>query len=253
MTRILLLLSPLISFLISCTSTSSPYPVFDSSTVIKNHPFLKNALIVASDYAETKSEKWSSDGAIQLTPGASLKITVQNEFETTETILPDGSIYLRHIKRISAGSKTLSQLKDEISEKLREFLKDPQVSISVLESTLEIEESINVSVYGLVGKPGPHVLRKIFTLESARWAAEGFKQGACMTQILVLRGKKVIVCDFYKLFYQGEIRENLRLQQDDVIIVPKLSEDDQILAEWKHIEEFIKGQISIEQLAKLLK
>ncbi len=61
----------------------------------------------------------------------------------------NGNITLSLIGRVKAGGLTVEQLETELNTRLREYVRDPQVSVTVTES-----RSHPVSVFGAVTKPG---------------------------------------------------------------------------------------------------
>ena len=61
----------------------------------------------------------------------------------------NGNLTLPLIGRVKAGGLTVEQFETELNTRLREYLRDPQVSVTVVES-----RSHPVSVFGAVNKPG---------------------------------------------------------------------------------------------------
>jgi len=61
----------------------------------------------------------------------------------------NGNITLPLIGRVKAGGLTVEQFEAELNTRLREYLREPQVSVTVVES-----RSHPVSVFGAVNKPG---------------------------------------------------------------------------------------------------
>jgi len=61
----------------------------------------------------------------------------------------NGNITLPLIGRVKAGGLTVEQLETELNTRLKEYVRDPQVSVTVAES-----RSHPVSVFGAVSKPG---------------------------------------------------------------------------------------------------
>lgn len=61
----------------------------------------------------------------------------------------NGNITLPLIGRVKAGGLTVEQLETELNTRLREYVRDPQVAVTVAES-----RSHPVSVFGAVAKPG---------------------------------------------------------------------------------------------------
>lgn len=81
-----------------------------------------------------------------------------------------GNINLPLIGRTQAGGKTLEQLEAEITLRLKKYLHDPQVTVSIAEF-----RSRPVSVFGAVGRPGVLQLRGPKTLWEVISEAGGLK------------------------------------------------------------------------------
>jgi len=71
----------------------------------------------------------------------------------------NGNITLPMIGRVKAGGLTVEQLETELTTRLKEFIQDPQISVTVTEV-----RSQPVSVFGAVTKPGVVQLRSRQTL-----------------------------------------------------------------------------------------
>jgi polysaccharide biosynthesis/export protein len=85
----------------------------------------------------------------------------------------DGELKLPMIGRIQAGGLTLEQLEAEISKRLKVYLEEPEVTVSVMEF-----KSQPVSVLGAVNLPGVHQLEGRKTLLEVLSAAGGLKPEA---------------------------------------------------------------------------
>jgi protein involved in polysaccharide export with SLBB domain len=204
---------------------------------------------MARDYKEKfENMRWIADDSASLSPGVRVKIDVRNEFEQVFLIPLFESISVRYIGEISTARKTGGDLKKEILQKLGDFFKNPQVSVLIDRSSLR-NEAVRVTIVGRVSKPGSHVLRVMSMLEGARIAAEGFLRDACSTQILVIRGKEIIVCDYLRFYLEGYgSAENIWLLNEDIIIVPKLVPEGGLLVEWQYVDEYFSGKISLDEM-----
>jgi polysaccharide export outer membrane protein len=80
-------------------------------------------------------------------------------FEKPVLIGTNGNITLPLIGRIQAGGLTVEQLESELTQRLKNFLHDPQVSVTVVDF-----QSQPVSVFGAVTTPGVIQLRGRKTL-----------------------------------------------------------------------------------------
>jgi polysaccharide biosynthesis/export protein len=85
------------------------------------------------------------------------------------TVLPDGRITFPLIGEVLAAGRTVTELKQAITEKLEKFVTAPEVTIIVKESRSRIIYTI-----GKVGGPGPLALAPDMTVIQALSAAGGF-------------------------------------------------------------------------------
>src|SRR6202022_2409038 len=85
----------------------------------------------------------------------------------------NGNITLPMIGRVKAGGLTVEQLEAELTARLKEFIKDPQISVTVTEV-----QSHPVSVFGAVTKPGVVQLRGRQTLSEVLSMAGGPRENA---------------------------------------------------------------------------
>ena len=85
----------------------------------------------------------------------------------------NGNITLPLIGRVKAGGLTVEQLETELNTRLKEYVRDPQVSVTVAES-----RSHPVSVFGAVTKPGVIQLQGRKTLYEVLSMAGGPRETA---------------------------------------------------------------------------
>lgn len=150
-----------------------------------------------------------------------LNISVWKEPEITRTVpvRPDGKISLPLLNDIQAAGLTPMQLASAITEGLKKFIADPQVTVIVTEIN-----SRRYYVLGEVGRPGAYPLLPGMTVLQALSGAGGFSQWANLNEIYVLRtenGEQVRYPFRYKDVLKGKRTEqNIELKPGDTIVVP---------------------------------
>ena len=150
-----------------------------------------------------------------------LYINVWREEALTRTILvrADGKISLPLVDEVQAAGLTPLQLKQSLTEKLKKFIDNPNVSVVVTEAN-----SFKVYVTGEVRTPGVYRLRSETTLLQIIPMAGGFTEWANQKKILIVRkegGKEKRITTNYKKILEGEDRgANVVLKPGDTIIVP---------------------------------
>jgi polysaccharide biosynthesis/export protein len=170
---------------------------------------------------ETMSVPATTDPAYVIGADDILDINAWKEPEITRTVpvRPDGKISLPLINDIQAAGLTPTQLTTLITEKLRKYLTDPQVTVIV-----RTINSRRIYIMGEVSRPGTFQLLPDMTILQALSGAGGFTQFANMKGIYLLRnetGKQVKYPFNYKEVVKGQRPEqNLVLRPGDTIIVP---------------------------------
>lgn len=120
-----------------------------------------------------------------ITPLDRLAVTVFREPDlSVEDVAVDegGKIILPLVGPVSAAGKSTELLSAEISNKLRQYLKSPQVAVTVKQAA-----SRRVTVTGSVVQPGVYPLEGRLTLLQAVALAQGPSQVASLDQALIFR------------------------------------------------------------------
>jgi polysaccharide export outer membrane protein len=148
-----------------------------------------------------------------------LDISVWKEEQLTKTVpvRPDGKISMPLLNDVQAAGLTPTQLAGQITESLKKFVTDPQVTIIVREIN-----SQRVYLLGEVARAGAYPLLPNMTVLQALSSAGGFTQFANVKKIYVLRvenGKQQKFPFNYKHALESP-DENILLKAGDTIVVP---------------------------------
>lgn len=161
------------------------------------------------------------DASYVIAPDDVLSIDVWKESEITRTVpvRPDGKISLPLLNDVQAAGLTALQLASVITEQLKKFIANPQVTVIV--ATVNSQK---IYVLGEALKPGVLPLLPGMTVLQAIASAGGFSQYANQKGIYVLRienGQQVKHPFNYKEVVKGEnIQQNILLKPGDTIVVP---------------------------------
>ena len=156
----------------------------------------------------------------RLGPEDQIRISVwENQQLTLDLIVrPDGKISMPLIQDIVAEGLTAVELGEQIRQKLLTFIKEPQVSVIVLQVNAP-----KFFVIGNVVRPGTYPLRSETSVLQALSLAGGFTQFASTRNIKLIRnnaGKQ----ETRKINYNNMIEEggdgNYLLKSGDTIVVP---------------------------------
>jgi len=149
-----------------------------------------------------------------------LRISVWENKELTLDLVvrPDGKISMPLIQDVVAEGKTAVELANTIHERLLVFIKDPQVSVIVLQ--------VNAPKYYVIGnvaKPGTYSLRTETSVLQALALAGGFTQFASTRSIKLIRntaGKQDVRKVNYNKIVDDDGEGNYILKSGDTIVVP---------------------------------
>src|SRR5215472_2406981 len=154
-------------------------------------------------------------------PGDVLDIQVWKEPEVSKSIpvRPDGKISLPLVNDIQASGLTAGTLTDDLTQRLKKFISDPQVTVMVTQIN-----SQRFYVMGEVTRGGTYPLVPGMTVLQGLSGAGGFTPFANPKKIYILRdeGSKQVKYPFnYKEVVKGKSQDqNIALQPGDTIVVP---------------------------------
>ncbi len=161
-----------------------------------------------------------SSPAYRLGPEDVLRVSVWEDKELSLDLVvrPDGKISMPLIQDVLAEGLTAAELKEQIAHKLKAFIKDPQVSVIVLQ--------VNAPKYYVIGsvtKPGTYPLRGETSVLQALSMAGGFTQFASPKNIKLIRNsggkQEVRRVNYYQMIEDGG-EGNYILKSGDTIVVP---------------------------------
>ncbi len=150
-----------------------------------------------------------------------LDVSVWKEQDISRVVpvRPDGKISLPLLNDVQAAGLTPAQLAAQITESLKKYVTNPQVTVIV--TTIN---SQRVYLLGEVSRPGAFPLLPNMTVLQALSSAGGFTQFAREKNIYVLRtedGKQVKHPFNYKDVVNGKNSDqNIVLKAGDTIVVP---------------------------------
>ncbi len=153
--------------------------------------------------------------------GDLLQIEVYEEDDLTKEVrvLTDGTISFPLLGTLKAAGLTVSELEADLTRQLAEkYLVNPQVTVFV-------KEFSSIFVFGEVRKPGSFPLIGKMTVFEAVTLAGGFTEVANPAKVKVVRqqdGQEVsFEVDVQKITKKGDVSEDIELQANDRVIVPR--------------------------------
>jgi len=181
--------------------------------------FFLLVVTVGTGFSQEKNKDTSKDYRIGI--GDTLKIDTWKEPDLSFMALMvrnDGKLTFPLLDDIQAEGKTTMELKKTIQEKLAEYVEAPTVTV-----TLANPGSQKYYILGEVQSVGEYPLIKKLTVVQAFALAKGFSEWAAKSEIILVRKgreKDELIRIDYDDITEGNLKRDLLLQADDIIIVP---------------------------------
>jgi polysaccharide export outer membrane protein len=157
-----------------------------------------------------------------LNAGDTLDIAVWKEEDLTKKdviVRPDGMFSYPLAGEINAVGHTVAQVEEQISSRLKKYIPEPVVSVSVKNL-----DGCRVYVIGQVGKPGSFVMNPRFSVLQALSLAGGLTPFAAANDIIILRGngnaQNILPFHYGEVTKGRSLNQNVLLEAGDVVVVP---------------------------------
>ena len=157
----------------------------------------------------------------RLVAGDKLRIEVYKDTQLSQAlqIRPDGKVTLPLVGDVMAAGRTSMELRDAISESLKEYIASPVVTVIVTETSPQL-----VYVQGEVTKPGALTLvNGRMSILQALAMAGGFTDFANKKDIRIIRktatGVQILKFNYKDAIDEESKREPLQLMPGDTVIV----------------------------------
>ena len=159
-----------------------------------------------------------------LSAGDELLINVwgDSELNLKLTISPDGTVLIPNVGPVSLSGLTIEAAENRIRQELGKIMatldgSQPNTFVSV---GLGQIRSIKVNIVGEAVAPGTYTLSSLATLFNALYAAGGVNDIGSLRNIKVYRNSKEIAnLDVYDYLLNGKYDTNIRLEDNDMIII----------------------------------
>ena len=156
----------------------------------------------------------------RLGPGDEVVIDIWGASQNTirQQVSPDGTINLEQLGPVFLSGMTIDRAQQYLTGELRKIYSDQSNQIRV---TLGNTRTIQINVMGEVVQPGTYALSAFSTVFHALYRAGGVSGIGSLRNVKVSRGGQIVATvDVYQFIMQGKTRDDIRLEEGDVIIVP---------------------------------
>ncbi|NQT95957.1 MAG: polysaccharide biosynthesis/export family protein [Candidatus Omnitrophica bacterium] len=177
--------------------------------------------IVIISASEIEQKEWSLENYV-IDSGDVLEISVWQVEELSRKVVvrPDGNISYPLIGEVVTGGKTVEDLTQDISDKLKTYIKAPKVSVIITQfGGKKIVVLGEVANKGIIRFTEPIRIMEVLALSG------GYTESAGLKSVLVIRGDlknntDVIVVNVMEIF-KGNLRQNIYVRKHDLIFVPR--------------------------------
>ena len=127
----------------------------------------------------------------------------------------DGTITIEGVGPIRIAGMTVSQANSALKSKMGKYYKDSNIQLTVYDT-----RTVQVQVLGEVKTPGTYTLSALSTAFNALYSAGGISDVGSLRDIKVYRAGRVIASiDVYDYIFNGNASGDVRLQDNDVVVV----------------------------------
>jgi len=144
-----------------------------------------------------------------------------------------GMFFYPFVGEVRASGRTIREIRSELTERLQEYLKDPQVEVAVDEFRAH-----RVMITGAVGSPGPKTLTNVPLYLIDLLNAAGTTPSSDLSRIKLRRRGQEFIVNARLFLHKGNSRHNPILLPGDTLHVPEMRDN----------QAFIFGEISTTSL-----
>ena len=132
-----------------------------------------------------------------------------------QTISPEGTIQVNTLGPLYLNGRTVKEATNYLKQKLATIYADSQINLSLGDT-----RSIQVNVMGEVKFPGTYMISSFSSVFHALYSAGGVNDIGSLRSIKVMRNGKVFAnLDVYNFIMQGKFKDDIRLQDGDVVLI----------------------------------
>lgn len=179
----------------------------------------------------------------EIGPGDLLEVVVRRgagEERYTPTVREDGTVSVS-FKDISIAGLSPGQSAERIESELGSIIRNPRVEVLLVKKAVSTQK---VLVIGEIKRPGVYALERGEKLLQAIVDAEGVKDTARVQDVRIIRGQLanpvVLSANVEALLKSGDLTQNLQLQQNDIVFIPRTK-----IGDWNAFIEQIRPTLEV--------
>ena len=155
-------------------------------------------------------------------PGDKLFIDIYGQSENyyQAEVSPDGDIILENIGPVNLSGLSLASAKKRLLLRLKNIYSGINNKTTIVNISVGIPRAVRVNIVGEVNLPGTYNFSAFNTVYNAIYVAGGITENATLREIKLFRNNKLVnTVDVYKFLTKGDGSSNVRLENNDLIVV----------------------------------
>ncbi|MEI6947300.1 SLBB domain-containing protein [Paraflavisolibacter sp. H34] len=150
-----------------------------------------------------------------------LNIFGLNLSQQTLKVSPDGTVNVKYAGVINVNGLSIEGATALLKSRLAKYYPALGSGQTKLQLALGNIRSIRVILIGAINRPGTYTLPSLASLFNALYVSGGPVENGSLRNIELIRNNKVVqTADLYDFLVRGDLRGNVRLEDNDVIRVP---------------------------------
>jgi polysaccharide export outer membrane protein len=159
--------------------------------------------------------------------------------ENGNPVGPDGTLFYPYVGVLQVAGMTVAEVRSVLTERLATAIAKPQVEVRVAGY-----RGKRVQITGEVIAPSPMPIIDVpLRVQDAVAYAKGFTPDADLTNVTLTRGGQVFHLDLLALYERGDLSQNWRLQDGDIVNVGDRNRN----------RVFVLGEVKIQQAKVMVK
>jgi len=157
-----------------------------------------------------------------LGPGDKLFIDIYGQSENyyQAEVSPDGDLILENFGPINVSGLTVENSKKRLLSRLKKVYTGINQNKTFVNISLGIPRAVRVNIVGEVNLPGTYNFSAFNTVYNAIYVAGGITENATLREVKLFRNNQLVdTIDIYKFLNEGDQSSNVRLENNDLIVV----------------------------------